>query len=81
MPPLGADVDFTPISDCFWVPTIKSIYAHYAGFAVVVVVDVEQATAPMAYVSCPGCEISGRSGFAFHSSLNSKALSGLAIIR
>ena len=29
-------------------------------------VVVEQATTPMALVSCLGCEIYGRSGFAFH---------------
>ena len=39
----------------------------------VVVVVVEQATTPTAWMSCPGREIPGRSGFAFH---NSKALGG-----
>ena len=39
-------------------------------------VVVEQATAPTAWVSCPGCEIPGRPGFAFYSSYNSNALMG-----
>ena len=49
--------------------------------AVVVVVDVEQAAALTAYVSCHGCEIHGRSGFAFHSSHNTNILSRLVAIR
>ena len=45
---------------------------------VMVVYLVEQATAPTVYASY---EIPGRSGFAFHSSHFSKALSGLVAIK
>ena len=45
-----------------------------AGLSFAVVVDV-QATASTAWMSCHGCEIPGRSGFAFQ---NPKALMGWA---
>ena len=41
-------------------------------------VVVEQATTPTGLVSCAGCEIPGRSGFAFH---NAKAFRGVIAIR
>ena len=39
-------------------------------------VVVDKATAPTAQVSCHGCCLTGRSGFAFHRSHNSKVLRG-----
>ena len=47
---------------------------------VVVGVVVEQTTALMVYVSCPGYEMPGRSSFSFHSFHNSMALWGLVAI-
>ena len=44
-------------------------------WAVAAAVVVELATAPTAQVRCPSCVIQKRSGFAFHCSQNSKALS------
>ena len=49
--------------------------------AAVVVVVVEQTAARTVLLRCPGGEISGRSGFAFSTSHNSKGLKGLVAIR
>ena len=46
-------------------------------FAAALIVD--QATAQTVSVSCPDCEIPGRSGFVFHISHSSKALSGFMV--
>ena len=50
---------------------------HFVAAGVVV----EQATAPMVFVSFIGCDISGRPAFALHSSHISKALRRLVAIR
>ena len=45
------------------------------------VVVVEQAAALVALVSCPSCEIPGRSGFAFHQLTQHQVFEGLDAIR
>ena len=61
-------------------PHMSTLLLDKPSFVILLLVVDEQAAAPMVCSSYPGCEIP-RSGFAFHSSHNSKALSQLDMVQ